>query len=70
MAKVNLDSHLPREDFEVTGNSHSGNLMHTISISDLTGGFFYPFMRKPDFFALRINGNTIKTQRKVNFFII
>lgn len=23
--------------------------MHTISISDLTGGFFYPFMRKPDF---------------------
>lgn len=49
MAKVNLDAIIPREDFEVTGNQNSTNLFNSISISNFTGGFFYPFLRKPDF---------------------
>jgi len=49
MAKVNLDALIPREDFETTGVNNSGNLKHSISVSDFTGGFFYPFIRKPDF---------------------
>jgi hypothetical protein len=50
MAKVNLDALIPREDFEATGVNNSGNLKHSLSVSDFsTTGFFYPFMRKPDF---------------------
>lgn len=49
MAKVNLDAIIPREDFEVIGNQNSMNLFTSISISNFTGGFFYPFLRKPDF---------------------
>ncbi|TDP01548.1 DUF262 domain-containing protein [Flavobacterium sp. 245] len=49
MAKVNLDAIIPREDFEVIGNQNSTNLFNSISISNFTGGFFYPFLRKPDF---------------------
>jgi hypothetical protein len=49
MAKVNLDAIIPREDFEVIGNQNSMNLFNSISISNFTGGFFYPFLRKPDF---------------------
>lgn len=49
MAKVNLDAIVPREDFEITGTINSGNLKHAISITDFSSGFFYPFLRKPDF---------------------
>lgn len=49
MAKVNLDALIPREDFETTGENNSGSLKHSISVSDFTSGFFYPFIRKPDF---------------------
>lgn len=49
MAKVNLDAIIPREDFEVVGSQNSTNLFNSISISNFTGGFFYPFLRKPDF---------------------
>lgn len=49
MAKVNLDAIIPREDFEVTGNQNSTNLFQTITISTITGGVFYPFLKKPDF---------------------
>lgn len=49
MAKVNLDAIIPREDFEVIENQNSANLFNSISISNFTGGFFYPFLRKPDF---------------------
>jgi hypothetical protein len=49
MAKVNLDALIPREDFETTGINNSGNLKHSVSVSDFTSGFFYPFIRKPDF---------------------
>ena len=50
MAKVNLDALIPREDFEVGGANNSGNLKQTLSVSDFsTTGFFYPFIRKPDF---------------------
>lgn len=49
MIKVNLDAHIKREDFDVTGNLNSGNLIQTISVTDFTGGFFSPFLRKPDF---------------------
>lgn len=49
MAKVNLDAIIPREDFEVIGTQNSTNLFNSISISNFTGGFFYPFLRKPDF---------------------
>lgn len=49
MAKVNIDALIPREDFETTGNNDSSRLIQSISITDLTGGFFYPFIRKPDF---------------------
>lgn len=49
MAKVNIDAIIPREDFEVIGNQNSTNLFTSISISNFTGGFFYPFLRKPDF---------------------
>lgn len=49
MAKVNLDAIIPREDFEVIGSQNSTNLFNSISISNFTGGFFYPFLRKPDF---------------------
>lgn len=49
MAKVNLDALIPREDFEISGEQKSTNLFQTISISNFTGGVFYPFLRKPDF---------------------
>ena len=50
MAKVNLDALVPREDFEATGVNNSGNLKHSLSVADFhTTGFFYPFMKKPDF---------------------
>lgn len=49
MAKVNIDALIPREDFETTGVTNSGNLKHSVSVSDFTSGFFYPFIRKPDF---------------------
>lgn len=49
MAKVNLDAIIPREDFEVIGSQNSTNLFNSISISNFSGGFFYPFLRKPDF---------------------
>lgn len=49
MSKVNLDAIIPREDFEVTGTQNSTNLFSSISISNFSGGFFYPFLRKPDF---------------------
>jgi len=49
MAKVNLDAIIPREDFEVIESQNSTNLFNSISISNFTGGFFYPFLRKPDF---------------------
>ncbi len=49
MAKVNLDAIIPREDFEAIGSQNSTNLFNSISISNFSGGFFYPFLRKPDF---------------------
>lgn len=49
MAKVNIDAIIPREDFETTGNNSSGNLKHSLSVSDFTSSFFQPFIRKPDF---------------------
>lgn len=49
MAKVNIDALIPREDFETTGVNNSGNLKHSVSVSDFTNSFFYPFIRKPDF---------------------
>jgi hypothetical protein len=49
MSKVNLDAIVPREDFEVIGNNSPGVVGDTISISDLTSGYVYPFIRKPDF---------------------
>ncbi|MDD5411654.1 MAG: DUF262 domain-containing protein [Methylobacter sp.] len=49
MAKVNIDALIPREDFETTGVNNAGNLKHSISVSDFTNSFFYPFIRKPDF---------------------
>lgn len=49
LAKVNIDALIPREDFETTGVNNSGNLKHSLSVSAFTGGFFYPFIRKPDF---------------------
>lgn len=49
MAKVNIDAIIPREDFEVAGNNSSGNLKHSLSVSDFTSSFFQPFIRKPDF---------------------
>jgi len=49
MAKVNIDALIPREDFEATGVNNSGSLKQSISVTDLTSGFVYPFIRKPDF---------------------
>ena len=49
MAKVNLDALIPREDFEAVGANNTGNLKHSVSVSDFTNSFFYPFIRKPDF---------------------
>ena len=52
MAKVNIDALIPREDFEAsTAESTPTNfpLKNYISISELTSGIFFPFMRKPDF---------------------
>ncbi|ADQ79819.1 hypothetical protein Palpr_1678 [Paludibacter propionicigenes WB4] len=49
MSKVNLDALIPREDFEISGVQNSTNLFSSISITNFTGGFFYPFLRKPDF---------------------
>lgn len=49
MAKTNLDAIIPREDFEVIGNQTATNLFNNISITSLTSGLFYPFLRKPDF---------------------
>ncbi|MCC7521740.1 MAG: DUF262 domain-containing protein [Flavobacteriaceae bacterium] len=49
MSKVNLDALIPREDFEIAGVQNSTNLFSSISITNFTGGFFYPFLRKPDF---------------------
>lgn len=49
MSKVNLDALIPREDFEISGVQNSTNLFQSISISNFTSGFFYPFLRKPDF---------------------
>jgi hypothetical protein len=41
MEKVNLDALIPREDFETTAGSNTGNLKYSISITDLTNGFFH-----------------------------
>lgn len=49
MAKANLDAIIPREDFEVVENQISANYFNNINITTLTGGLFYPFLRKPDF---------------------
>ena len=49
MAKTNLDAIIRREDFEVIGNQTATNLFNNISITSLTSGLFYPFVRKPDF---------------------
>ncbi|MCY4780353.1 DUF262 domain-containing protein [Sphingobacterium sp. UT-1RO-CII-1] len=49
MAKTNLDAIIPREDFEVVGTQNSTNLFNSISITSITSGLFYPFLRKPDF---------------------
>ena len=50
MPNVNLDALIRREDFEATGTYDSIAAMKpNISITDLTSGFFYPFLRKPDF---------------------
>src|SRR5690606_27124917 len=49
MAKTNLDAIIRREDFEVIGNQTATNLFNNISITSLTSGLFYPFLRKPDF---------------------
>ncbi len=49
MSKVNLDALVPREDFDAIGNNSPGVVGDTISISDLTSGYVYPFIRKPDF---------------------
>ena len=49
MAKANLDAIIPREDFEVIDSQTSANYFNNINITTLTGGLFYPFLRKPDF---------------------
>lgn len=49
MTKVNLDALIPREDFEVEGNSN-GRKKETISIEDIKAdSFFFSTVRKPDF---------------------
>jgi hypothetical protein len=51
MAKVNLDALIEREDFEVDENINSGKKKETISIEDIkVDSFFFPNIRKPDFF--------------------
>ncbi len=50
MSKVNLDALIPREDFEVTDKTSSGNKKDTISIEDMKlNSFFITNVRKPDF---------------------
>ena len=50
MAKVNLDSLLPREDFDTEENQNSAKKKDSFSISDLReDDFFYASLRKPDF---------------------
>src|SRR3989344_7270879 len=50
MVKVNLDALIPREDFEVTDITSSGNKKDSISIEDMKlDAFFITNVRKPDF---------------------
>jgi hypothetical protein len=49
MPKINLDALIPREDFEATGVTNSGNLFPSINVNSFSSGLFYPFLRKPDF---------------------
>lgn len=50
MAKVYLDSLLPREDFDVAASQNSAKKKESFSISDLRrDDFFYLTLRKPDF---------------------
>lgn len=50
MATVNLDALIPREDFEILGNSISQQLVNTLTAGGLIKGeFFYSALRKPDF---------------------
>lgn len=50
MSKVNLDALIPREDFEVSQDTISGQKKDTISIEDMkSDAFFYTTLRKPDF---------------------
>jgi hypothetical protein len=49
MAKVNLDAIIAREDFEATGSNNNSHIRQSLSISDFTNNFFFPYLRKPDF---------------------
>ncbi len=50
MVKVNLDALIPREDFEISDKTTSGNKKDTISIEDMKlKSFFITNVRKPDF---------------------
>ena len=50
MVKVNLDALIPREDFEITDKTSSGNKKDSISIEDMKlDAFFITNVRKPDF---------------------
>lgn len=44
-----MDALIPREDFEVKGNTDSHNLFDKLAISQLTSPTLQPFLRKPDF---------------------
>jgi hypothetical protein len=46
---VNLDALIPREDFEIVGDTTHFTQKDTISITDLQPGFFTNALRKPDF---------------------
>lgn len=50
MVKVNLDALIPREDFEISDKTTTGNKKDTISIEDMKlKSFFITNVRKPDF---------------------
>jgi len=46
---VNLDAHIPRQDFQIESTGPSFSSIVRLSITDLDRGFIVPTLRKPDF---------------------